>query len=541
MRRASRRSGSVSPWRWYRRRRRTSPRPVRRVGQVLVILSRSALCTSAARSRPTCSAPSCSAGASPPPCTSRSAHPTPADARPGGVGVAALRRRGRRPRACAGPACGAGDLRRTRARPGVRVTALGRDEADAQLLARGWRFLAYRDTAPNLFPTRRQQVEYEAYVELLARDRGVAAPRVIVAGATRELALLAEEMPEGSLLSARGPATVTEPLLRSDLGAGRALRGSAHRTRRARCRPRGRRRSQPRPRSSASRRRRRAPSSSSWPVTSPSCSGPTATVVEPERAVRIARGVVGDDALRDAAPIRASPGDDPAGPATRSAAHGLDDAAELREATRHSAARRTPRAAPALSRASTHRSSWRSRRCSRWASCSAGSGIRPSSGRRSATRAGSTSGSRSCSACSPTWRSRWRSSAPSRFECPCGPILLQSSMSFSNLAVPVAADAAMQVRFLQRHGLDLTSAVATGGVLSTVSELAVQIGLLPRAVARARRDRLRQHRHRPARHLRADRGVRRGRRDRGRVQHPEHPAGGRSGGHARRRGPCGRR
>jgi undecaprenyl-diphosphatase len=56
-------------------------------------------------------------------------------------------------------------------------------------------------------------------------------------------------------------------------------------------------------------------------------------------------------------------------------------------------------------------------------------------------------------------------------------ILLQSSMSFSNLAVPVAADAAMQVRFLQKQGLDLPSAVATGGILSTVSEIAVQIGL----------------------------------------------------------------
>jgi undecaprenyl-diphosphatase len=57
-------------------------------------------------------------------------------------------------------------------------------------------------------------------------------------------------------------------------------------------------------------------------------------------------------------------------------------------------------------------------------------------------------------------------------------VLLQSSMSFSNLAVPVAADAAMQIRFLQRHGLDLTSAVATGGVLSSVSEIVVQVGLL---------------------------------------------------------------
>jgi glycosyltransferase 2 family protein len=56
-------------------------------------------------------------------------------------------------------------------------------------------------------------------------------------------------------------------------------------------------------------------------------------------------------------------------------------------------------------------------------------------------------------------------------------IELQSAMSFSNLAVPVAADSAIQVRFLQKQGLDLPSAVATGGVLSSVSEIIVQIGL----------------------------------------------------------------
>jgi undecaprenyl-diphosphatase len=35
----------------------------------------------------------------------------------------------------------------------------------------------------------------------------------------------------------------------------------------------------------------------------------------------------------------------------------------------------------------------------------------------------------------------------------------------------------MQVRFLQKQGLDLPSAVATGGVLSSVSEIIVQLGL----------------------------------------------------------------
>src|SRR5215207_4647209 len=57
-------------------------------------------------------------------------------------------------------------------------------------------------------------------------------------------------------------------------------------------------------------------------------------------------------------------------------------------------------------------------------------------------------------------------------------IELQSAMSFSNLAVPVAADTAMQVRFLQKNGLDLGSAVAAGGILSSVTEIIVQVGLL---------------------------------------------------------------
>ena len=56
-------------------------------------------------------------------------------------------------------------------------------------------------------------------------------------------------------------------------------------------------------------------------------------------------------------------------------------------------------------------------------------------------------------------------------------IELQSSMSFSNLAVPVAADTAIQIRFLQKFGLDLPSAVATGGIFSTVSEFFVQATL----------------------------------------------------------------
>ena len=39
-------------------------------------------------------------------------------------------------------------------------------------------------------------------------------------------------------------------------------------------------------------------------------------------------------------------------------------------------------------------------------------------------------------------------------------------MSFSNLAVPAIGGQGMQVRFLQKLGVDLPSAVAAGGVLS---------------------------------------------------------------------------
>src|SRR5262249_8632133 len=56
-------------------------------------------------------------------------------------------------------------------------------------------------------------------------------------------------------------------------------------------------------------------------------------------------------------------------------------------------------------------------------------------------------------------------------------IELQSSLSFANLAIPIAADAAMQVRFLQKNGYELSEAVAAGGVLSSVSEIVVQAGL----------------------------------------------------------------
>ena len=62
------------------------------------------------------------------------------------------------------------------------VRVIGRDEADSQFLAKLWRFVVYKDSGPELYLTREQDVEHEAYILLLAERAGVQVPDVIVAG-----------------------------------------------------------------------------------------------------------------------------------------------------------------------------------------------------------------------------------------------------------------------------------------------------------------------------------------------------------------------
>jgi undecaprenyl-diphosphatase len=62
------------------------------------------------------------------------------------------------------------------------VRVLGRDEADAQLMSKFWRSLAYKDGGPALHTTRLEDVEAQAYALLLAERAGVRAPAVVVAG-----------------------------------------------------------------------------------------------------------------------------------------------------------------------------------------------------------------------------------------------------------------------------------------------------------------------------------------------------------------------
>ena len=59
---------------------------------------------------------------------------------------------------------------------------------------------------------------------------------------------------------------------------------------------------------------------------------------------------------------------------------------------------------------------------------------------------------------------------------------VQLGVSFSNLAVPAIGGQGMQVRYLQKMGIDLSSAVAAGGVLSAVGNLIAALGLFVLAV-----------------------------------------------------------
>ena len=58
----------------------------------------------------------------------------------------------------------------------LHVRVLGRDEADAQFMAKLWRFLLYKDGGPTLHLTRLEDVEHEAYTLLLADAPASASP-----------------------------------------------------------------------------------------------------------------------------------------------------------------------------------------------------------------------------------------------------------------------------------------------------------------------------------------------------------------------------
>jgi uncharacterized membrane protein YbhN (UPF0104 family) len=93
------------------------------------------------------------------------------------------------------------------------IKVYGRDAWDGQLLTSTWSYLWYRDEAPALTISRRQQVEHEAFVTLLAERSGVPVLPVIAAGVAgaRDGVLVLEV--EGRPLGELAPDEVTDALL----------------------------------------------------------------------------------------------------------------------------------------------------------------------------------------------------------------------------------------------------------------------------------------------------------------------------------------
>jgi uncharacterized membrane protein YbhN (UPF0104 family)/tRNA A-37 threonylcarbamoyl transferase component Bud32 len=107
----------------------------------------------------------------------------------------------------------------------------GRDAWDGQLLAAAWTALWYRGDTPHLALGRRQQVEHEAFLTLLAERAGVSVLPVVAAGmASEQDALLVTEA-TGRPLRALGPGETDDELLEGIWGNVARLHalGVAHR------------------------------------------------------------------------------------------------------------------------------------------------------------------------------------------------------------------------------------------------------------------------------------------------------------------------
>ena len=364
------------------------------------------------------------------------------------------------------------------------VRVLGRDEADAQLAAKSWRFVAYKDAGPGVHLTRLGEVEHEAYVVLLAERAGVRVPSVVVAGeAGPGAALLVSRPLDGVSLAEVDVERVTDAVLADLWHQVGALHAAhvAHGTLNAR-----------RILLTAEGIALTGFDAATGRATAIERSGDvaellfsTAEIVGDDRAVAAARGGIGDAAVIEALPLlqpAALSGEvRPTDPRARKAFHKrVGD-------VRNAAAAATNTEAPPLQQ--LHRVS--------------GTNLMMAIGTLFAisvllsqvgdpqtlwdtvtsadpwwlTAAMLVSFATNCATAIalmgtvPIALPLWRTSE------------LQLSMSFSNLAIPAVGGMAAQIRFLQKQGVDLASAVASGGLLINVGNILANAVLLGIAIA----------------------------------------------------------
>jgi tRNA A-37 threonylcarbamoyl transferase component Bud32/uncharacterized membrane protein YbhN (UPF0104 family) len=357
----------------------------------------------------------------------------------------------------------------------IDVKVIGRDEVDAQLLAKTWRYVAYKEPAPALQLTRLQQVEHEACMTLLADSSGVHVPHVIFVGrAGPSAAMLVTRPVIGPRLNELDPGQVSDDLLVriwrevAKLHAAGIAHGALDASK-VRC-PAG------------------APGITSFATASTQRSGydqakdvaellaSMAGIVGDDRALETCASVLGEEALRSALPFLQSAAlgrqtRDALGGASRtnrSVVQRLDDLRKLiaarvdieppalRQLQRFRlsslllAASSLVAVAVLLDRVGNPSDVWKITQEANWAWVAAALAVSLVTNIPYAVSLMGTIKLRL-----PLWPTSE----------------LQLAMSFSNLVIPVVGGTGIQIRFLQREGADLPTAVAAGGLLSTVGTI----------------------------------------------------------------------
>jgi undecaprenyl-diphosphatase len=355
------------------------------------------------------------------------------------------------------------------------VRVLGRDEADSQVLTKVWRFFVYKDSGPHLYLSREQEVEHQAYMGLLAERAGVATPEVLVAGtAGPGAALLVARVVAGTQLADLEAGAVGDGLLdelwtevgrlhaarvvHGDLNTAHVvvrdghpvLTGFLHSTTAAD----GREQAADRANLLAS----------------------TAVLVGDERAIAALVRALGTDALVDVIPVLQMPA---LARSTQAILGKRREAGKHVDALRDHAAsvagidlpqlvelhRVSPTnlmmaigtliaAAVLLGQVGSPQEIWDTMRDATWGYVVLALVLSLATNIPYAI---------ALMGCVPIRLPLWPTTET------------QVAMSFGNLAIPAIGGIAIQIRFLQKRGLDLASAVAAGGLLSTVGNVAVQI------------------------------------------------------------------
>jgi undecaprenyl-diphosphatase len=355
------------------------------------------------------------------------------------------------------------------------IKVIGRDESDARLVAKLWRFLLYKDSGRRPSWTRLADVEHEAYVTLLARDGGVRTPQPLVAGSAGPSAALLVERPSlGVSLRDLPPALATDRLLEAlwvqvrQLHAAHVVHGQLNASHVVV--------DEVGPaivgfdRASVSGSEELAAREVAELLAS------TSALVDAERVVAAATIGVGQDAVRAALPWL-----QPAALSreTRASADGRKELHTRLTQLREAAARDSAGEVPALEEL------YRVRRSS----------LAMAVGTLVAVVVLLTQ----IEAPSALWHSLstanvwWLAAAlaaslatnvtlaialmgTTRIRLPFWATAeVQVAMSFSNLVMPVVGGTAMQIRFLQRQGASLAAAVAAGGLLSAVAAVLAQL------------------------------------------------------------------